>query len=105
MFIVKNTKYRRSSIGRATNEELENISDAKIIKRPRRHVLKLRFTPKNNGKSLRGFLVGVVHNYTCILVSQIFKIYFLPLFMYSLNKYLLVVYHVPDTRCLRYSVK
>lgn len=31
MFNVKNAKYRRSLIVRATSEELDNISDANII--------------------------------------------------------------------------
>ena len=42
-------------MGRETNEELENLSDAKIIKTPRRYALKYRFTPKNNRKSPRDF--------------------------------------------------
>lgn len=60
-------------MGRETNEELENLSDAKKIKTPRRYAFKYRFTPKNNRKSSRDLLVGVVYDYICILVNQINK--------------------------------
>lgn len=70
------------------------IKVMQILLRKLEDIIEFRFTSKNNEKSLKSFLVGILHNHICILTNQVFILslmYLLFLCIYYLSN-LLIAY-------------